>query len=66
MGGELAMDALSTGSLQSWIGVAATALSPLMALLMGFVGTDRLLRWQLGEKRDQAPLEGTRASKVHR
>jgi hypothetical protein len=47
------------GSIQPWLILAAPALSPLIALLVGFVGTDRWLRWQLGEQRDHAPLEGT-------
>ncbi len=44
------MDSLPTGSIQSWLIVAAAALGPLIALLVGFAGTDRLLRWRLGEK----------------
>jgi len=38
------------------------ALSPLIALLVGFIGTDRWLRWQLGKKRDHTPLEGAGSS----
>ena len=48
------MESLPTGSLLSWLIVAAAALSPLIALL----GTDRWLRWLLGEKRHHARLEG--------
>jgi hypothetical protein len=30
----------------TWLLTTASALSPLIALLIGFAGTDRLLRWQ--------------------
>jgi hypothetical protein len=60
------MDALSTGSLQSWLVVAAAALSPLMALLFGFACTDRWFRWQLGEKGGHARLQGAKTRKVPR
>jgi len=35
------MDDLLTGSMPSWLNVAATVLSPLAALLAGFAGADR-------------------------
>jgi hypothetical protein len=54
------MDALSTGSLQSWLVVAAAALSPLIAC------TDRWFRWQLGEKGGHARLQGAKTRKVPR
>jgi len=38
------MDRLSIAS--TWLLTTASALSPLIALLIGFAGTDRLLRWQ--------------------
>ena len=50
------MNSLWTGS--TWLLTTAAALSPLIALLIGFAGTDRLLRWQLAEKRDRASLKG--------
>jgi len=43
------------GSIQSWLTMVTAALSPLIALLVGFVGTDRWLRWQLGDKHDRTP-----------
>lgn len=43
------MDHLLTGSMPSWLNVTATAFSPLIALLVGFVGADRRLRWLLSE-----------------
>ena len=56
------MDSLPTGSMQSWLAMAAAALSPLLALSVGFIGTDRWLRWQFGKKRDHTPLEGAGSS----
>ena len=53
------MDSLATGSIQSWLIMAASALGPLTALLVGFTGTDRLLRWCLREKCDHALVERT-------
>jgi hypothetical protein len=50
------MDSLSIGS--TWLVVAANTLGPLVALLIGFIGTDRFLRRQFAEKRGRAPLEG--------
>ena len=44
------MDDLLTGSMPSWLSVAATAVSPLIALLVGFVGADQCLRWLLSER----------------
>ena len=38
------MDGFFTGSVQSWLAVAVTTLSPLIALIVGFEGTDWLLR----------------------
>jgi ABC-type uncharacterized transport system permease subunit len=53
--GELGMESLITGS--AWLSMTAAAVvGPLVALLIGFVGTDRFLRWQLAEKRGRAPL----------
>ena len=54
------MNSLWTGS--TWLLTTAAALSPLIALLIGFAGTDRLLRWQLVEKRDRASLKGAEGS----
>ena len=55
------MNSLWTGS--NWLLTTAAALSPLIALLIGFAGTDRLLRWQLAEKRDRgASLKGAESS----
>jgi len=41
------MEGFSTSSFQFWLPVAVT-LSPLIALIVGFVGTDRWLRSLLG------------------
>ena len=49
------MHDLLTGSMQSWLIAAPTALSPLIALLVGFVGADRWLRWLLSGNGHQAP-----------
>lgn len=54
------MNSLSVGS--TWLIATASALSPLIALLVGFAATDRLLRWQLAEKRDRAPSKGAGAN----
>jgi len=43
------MDDLFAGSMPSWLSAAATVLGPLIALLIGFVGADRWLRWLLSE-----------------
>ena len=58
--GNLAMNSLWTGS--TWLLTTAAALGPLIALLIGFAGTDRLLRWQLAEKRDHTSLKGAEGS----
>jgi hypothetical protein len=42
--GDREMDSLFTGSVQSWIGVAAATLGPLIALIVGFEGADWFLR----------------------
>lgn len=49
------MEDFLTGSMQSLLIHAATALGPLVALLVGFAGTDWWLRWQLNEKYHHAP-----------
>jgi hypothetical protein len=56
------MDILSTGS--TWLITMASALSPLIALLIGFTGTDWWLRRQLAEKRERCPVEGRRSERV--
>jgi hypothetical protein len=56
------MNSLWTGS--TWLLTTAAALSPLIALLIGFAGTDRLLRWQLAEKRDPTKRTTTGAIAV--
>jgi hypothetical protein len=43
------MDDLLTGSMPSWLSAAAPALTPLIALLVGFVGADRWFRRLLGQ-----------------
>jgi hypothetical protein len=58
--GDLAMDSFFTGSVHSWLAVAAETLGPLIALIVGFEGADWLLqRRQLGQTGAHAPLEGT-------
>ena len=42
------MESLITGS--TWLSMTAAVVGPFMALLIGFVSTDRLLRWQLAER----------------
>ena len=54
------MDSLPTGSIQSWLDMTVAAFGPLIALLVGFAGTDRWLRGQLREKRGHIILEGTK------
>ena len=49
------MEDLLTGSMPSWLNGAATVVSPLIALLVGFVGADRCLRWLLNENCQHAP-----------
>ena len=52
------MDSFFTGSVQSWLPVAAATLSPLIALIVGFEGADWLpQRRQLGRMGAHAPLE---------
>jgi hypothetical protein len=50
------MDSLSHGS--TWLVTTASTLGPLIALLIGFVGTDCLLRWQLAQKHHRTPSKG--------
>jgi hypothetical protein len=58
---ELGMESLITGS--AWLSMTAAAVvGPFVALLIGFVGTDRFLRWQLAEKRGRAPAGEHRTS----
>jgi hypothetical protein len=52
------MDSLPVGSVQFWLAVTTATVSPVIALMVGFAGTDWLIRRQLGEMRDHAPLEG--------
>jgi hypothetical protein len=52
------MNSLPVGSVQSWLAVATATVSPVIALMVGFAGTDWLIRRQLGEMCDHAPLEG--------
>jgi hypothetical protein len=52
------MNSLWTGS--TWLLTTAAALSPLIALLIGFAGTDRLLRRQLAVL--PAPLDPSSAT----
>ncbi|MBV8096895.1 MAG: hypothetical protein JO110_27360 [Acetobacteraceae bacterium] len=52
------MNDLLTGSMPSWLSAAATALSPLVALLAGFVGADQWFRRLLGQKDYHAPAAG--------
>jgi len=49
------MDDLFAGSMPSWLSAAATVLSPLIALLVGFVGADRWLRWLPSENCHHVP-----------
>ena len=46
--GELGMESLITGS--TWLSMAAAGVGPFTALLIGFVGAHRLLRWKLAER----------------
>jgi hypothetical protein len=50
------MNSLCTGS--TWLITTASTLSPLIALFIGFAGTDWLLRWQVAETRDPHSGEG--------
>lgn len=60
------MDSLPSGSIPSLLIMAAAALNPVIALLVGFVGTNQWLRWPLGEKRDHIPLERPEGDEVRR
>jgi hypothetical protein len=42
------MESLITGS--AWLSTMAAVVGPFMALLIGFISTDLLLRWQLSER----------------
>lgn len=53
------MNNLTIGSIQCWIAMAADGFGPLAALVLGFVGTDRLLRRQLCGKGGHVSVEGT-------
>jgi hypothetical protein len=55
---DFVMDILPIGSVQSWLAVVGTTLSPLIALIVGFAGTDWWFRWQISERCENAPLEG--------
>ena len=57
------MHSYLTGSMQSWFIVVTTALGPLIALLIGFVGADRWLRWQLSEKCHHTSTRATKGMK---
>ena len=59
------MFSLFTGSIPSWLIAATIALGPLIALLVGFVSTDRWLRWLFGGKR-RAPRERHNGCRVIR
>jgi hypothetical protein len=54
------MDSLSHGS--TWLITTAPALGPLIALLIGFAGTDWFLRWQLAQKHHRIPSKGAEGS----
>jgi hypothetical protein len=54
------MDNLSHSS--TWLITTASALGPLIALLIGFAGTDRLLRWQLAQKHHRTPSKSAEGS----
>jgi hypothetical protein len=60
------MDSFFIGSLQSWLNAAATAVSPLIALLVGFVGADRWLGRQLSEYCQHAQPGGVEGVKFTR
>jgi hypothetical protein len=54
------MDHLSPGP--TWLITTASVLISLIALLIGFAGTDRLLRWQLAENRPRDPSKDAQDS----
>jgi hypothetical protein len=58
------MDSLPTALIPCWLSVAATALGPLTALLVGFVGTDWLLHSRLAGKRLQTAAQSDEGLKV--
>jgi hypothetical protein len=60
------MDSFFVGSVQSWLNAAATAVGPLIALLVGFVGADRWLGRQLSENCQHAPPGGVEGVKFTR
>jgi len=49
------MGSLITGS--TWLSMTGAVVGPFMALLIGFFGTDRLLRPQLAERTRAHPSE---------
>jgi hypothetical protein len=54
-GENIGMESLITGS--TWLSVTGAVVGPFTALLIGFVGTDRLLRWQLAARTRAQPAE---------
>jgi hypothetical protein len=54
------MEGLITGS--TWLSMTGAVVGPFTALLIGFVGTDRLLRWQLAERARAHPAGEHRTS----
>jgi hypothetical protein len=58
------MDDFLIGSMPSWLNAAASAISPLIALLVGFAGADRWLDWLLSEKCHYAAAEGDEAGEA--
>ena len=60
------MNSLPTGSIESLLMMAASALSPLIALSVGFAGTDWWLRRRLDEERNPTSLEGAGGNEVRR
>jgi hypothetical protein len=56
------MAGLPNVSILSWL----IAFGPLITLLVGFVGTDRWLRWLFGETRPRSPRERRKGCKVIR
>jgi hypothetical protein len=58
------MDILVTGS--NLLITVASALSPMIALLVGFAGTQLLLQWQHGEKSGHISLESAEGGGVAR
>jgi hypothetical protein len=56
------MDSLFTGSVQSWLAVVATTLSPLIALMVGFEGADWFLRRRARSDGRSCAIEGSRGN----